>query len=99
MNIRKFCTINYKGEIDDYGNDDIENLNGFKVLTLIPMIGTIAAIALLIDNMRSDYDPEIVARACFALIPGVGTAALLPMDLIGTFIKRCVLDIAARKKI
>lgn len=92
MHIRLFCTFNYKSEFsNNFSTRNLVTLNAIKVSTLIPVIGTVVgAIILYTAYKANNPPPEFIARACFALIPGVGTAILLPLDVIGTLVKLCV---------
>lgn len=94
--IREFCTLNYTDEpILGLPADDIKDLNTFKILTLIPGVGTVAAARLLHKVKKASKDgsysyPEgMIIRAYVALVPFLGTAALATTDLIGTPVKYC----------
>lgn len=86
-------TYNYKSEkvLDE---DLLVEMNLVKLLTCIPIIGSIVSAIFLINGIEKKY---VKIRFIIALFPVVGGITLLSIDIAGTILK-LIVDAKNEKK-
>lgn len=91
---REVFTYNYKSE-NVLAEHLIAKRNGLKLLTAIPIIGSIFSVIILFEHLGGQEENEylstlIVIRCIVGVFPVLGTFTLLSVDSIGTWVKLIV---------